>query len=968
MVAHYMFFVSLFFIYLSEASTSQSIVRGHVDPLADLLGLLHAAEAELHRQENAQTLSFAQVRAACTQVGSNEIQTDESNNGTILEHSSPLVNHLECIAKTKDHEAWEKKHTQESSAVHDVLEMITTSEPLHLSIKSLPAFVHSIRTYPQHQELRGWKSHSPSRSGEVFDLAADRPLTRTNPMLLSVSQDEIETRPAGAVVLSDRAKLRNGEDVSAKQETSVGTKSATTQSLGMSHFSPNIVDTSKTPCAVRAAREETLLLQKNRDIADVDAQMSAKASRIEALHQSIAEVDRQVMKLTATRKTEHTESKEAAAAGVSAVNVIQHAIKRFEGCSDSKSTRIKRERNRSSLRQPMTKVADGDQGVATEIGESVVMLEQLKVNLEHASAQALRDESMALQDYANAMASSADQRQSITAQLREATKSGREVDELQRRRLKLLKEKEQIDQHLNVLQHQCASTCHTCATGNINADPKQVLDADRLEMQMRKEFGDVNYYMLVILGLVLVCSVLICVLVCVIRQMYRSSSRTPRGSSSSRARFEVARAPGSDRRVQLPNYTSEIHGAVQVETVQAEAVPPRQPGSSDDFPPTPSFMPPKPVGERQPGHQDTLFSILKKQGSPERGSMGSAQGSQNQSMVSDESNSMWGAWSGHELTDEQIDMMVREAEAKQQKERMRQHLVDEGREALQERPRPWWKPEGGPRFSPQPLDRQSSVTSRQSSVPTLLHPGEEAGPASSGTPPKIPTPPLSAGIGTPPSDDLTIQGVSMFQALEKKGSAFMTPHTRQPRWSLGSDGGPTSSMGISLHSPDRVLSARDGREQTTPQSTQQQVTTPGKWLWSPNSLNNFRSLTPPPMPGEPAPSAPPRRAQSSSHSARPRSLGSNPAVAPKSPPVSSRVTLEGPTAFVYQQYGSTPSASSAAPLQYGTTPPPTPPNLIRGNNGHPVAVPPVVPPLWRNLTPPHSARDQYMMRSPAQHR
>merc|ERR1719161_1590585 len=516
-------------------------------------------------------------------------------------------------------------------------------------------------------------------------------------------------------------------------------------------------------------------------------------------------------------------------------------------------------------------------------------------------------------------------------------------------------------------------------------------------MKLRNHFGKVSYYMLVILGLSVVCTCLVCVLACIIRQLYRFSSRRQRSSSSPRSSRSQGsdRRPGSDRRAQLPNYSADIHGPVQtyegsaeVLTVQAYAVPQSSVGSSSNLAPTPSFLPPLPrpiqTPERHPDSQETLGSILKKQTpSPER--------AQHESMVSDESSSIWGAWNGADLTDEQIDMMVREAEAKQRQERLRQQLVDEGRLDPGSTPaRPWWKPEGVPRLSPQPSSVSRMSTGAQSSVPTLLPFQSEEGGFPSVMSGPATTPAFqgftSSGLpGTPPSDSSQrqIQGVSMLRPTEAqrpdgKSGVFSTPKPRQ-RWSLGSDG-PQFNAGnrVTLHSPDRVEpgAAPQGRDLTPPHGPHpSQVTTPGKWQFSPNNQNRsltppplpgeLRSLTPPPgrLPGEPLPSAPPRPAQP----ARPRSLGvpplpsvptrgKTPPLTPplsKTPPQSNRssMVVENPSQVVLQQSKFLDQWKDVH-QQYGSTPPPTPPSLIRGGNGPPAAVLPV----WRSLTPPTSAR------------
>lgn len=385
-------------------------------------------------------------------------------------------------------------------------------------------------------------------------------------------------------------------------------------------------------------------------------------------------------------------------------------------------------------------------------------------------------------------------------------------------------------------------------------------------------------------------------------------------------------------------------------------------------------------------------------------------------MLSDESSSIWGAWNGNELTDEQIDMMVREAEAKQRQEKLRQHLLDEGQAALAEKPRPWWKPEGPEgTLVPDPrLSHVPSITSITSSVPTLLMHGGEVSRMSSN---QVPLTQGEEGTGASSSNQpmlvqgqsdpevSTIQGISMLQPYEGQNvgpttrssgerphsiGAFTTPHNKKPRWSLGSDGG-----NVSLQSPDRVMDMRESKDPTTstPPSAKRPVNTPGKWLWSPKSI--ARSL--PPLPGPPTPpvsvqgGTPPMTGgragtppcdfpeYTSSRLGVVRqefSGGTPPLTPPLTPPgePGSSAALARAQAARPRSMGATSAMSTVSPA-VGTDghrstlmvqQPPTPPTSYRQHRGTtPPPTPPnlirgnngqqvVVPPLWR--TPPSSAR------------
>lgn len=990
MVAYYMFFVSIICTCLSRALAGHSIVGGHVDPLTDLMGLLHSAQEELHRQEDTEIESFAQAMAACAEAGLDGI-TENRNVSTVKAPRQTAIqtalltnaNRLDCVAKAKHHEAWEKRHKKESSAVRDVLDMVSSSDALHVSIQSSPVLQ---KQHTQQQVLRGWKAyHSPS--------------SQSNSMLLSVSQDEIETLPIGSVessVSPTERRSRQGKTMeaagsqgaqsSSTKKSEASTSPVGTKSLAVSehvtvvpHISPNlaVAEADKVPCQVGVERQKASLLQQNLDITELGAEIEVRASKIEDLHRSLTQMDRRVMQLTSARKQEHQVSVNAASARVAASKVIEHAIAIFEMCgiprgaalqgvdtrSDKFSTAARKEKIQSSLRHLVTK-AEEDQGTSNpemglkyipEIGESMVMLDQLRANLDAAASSAVKEEAHAVQEYAKAMSSSADQREVVTVELAQSMKAEAAVDELQKRRLKLMNEREQVQEHLELLQRKCGSS---------EVKNSTMIDADALELKIRKHFGENNYYMITIFGLAVVCTVLACVLACVCRQLLLFSRRR-RGRQ-----FHAASPESSARlsqRTQLPDYTTALHGPVQATEVHRPA------GSSFDpvhQPPTPSFLPPRPGVDIRPPSQEPVGGILKKtpSGSPCKTP---------DPVPSEESGSIWGAWSGHELTDEQIDMMVREAEARQRQEQLRQHLVDEGRETLTDKPRPWWKPDKSPLLSP-----QHSISS---SVPTLLK--------ADGNSPPLPERAPSSSL-RPTSDDRMIQGVSMLQPQSEMAQSlgpgshksqslgpgssfdrrsagerayhsmgpFNTPLTKQGRSSLGSDAfrGNVSLPFTPPYSP-KLYSGRDvPLDQATPQS----VVTPGKWLWSPKSAS--RSLTPPAGPCEPSP----RR----THQARPRSIGGTTGLSGlnsqggkgPTPPESSRsaVLIDAPMPSQLPQ----PQLVQQFVQQYGGTPPPTPPSLIRGNNGQQIVVPPLVPPIWRNFTPPSSARDRYLMRSPGQQR
>jgi len=472
--------------------------------------------------------------------------------------------------------------------------------------------------------------------------------------------------------------------------------------------------------------------------------------------------------------------------------------------------------------------------------------------------------------------------------------------------------------------------------------------------------------------------VLLCILACVCRQLYLFANR-------SRGRFTPSPRAQSER-VQLPYSIPNIHGPV----VQAEAVS----GSSEDRPPTPSFMNPRPVVEGQMTHE-SLASILKKQSSPDK-----TPHTPHDSMMSDES-SLWGAWNGHELTDEQIDMMVREAEAKQRGQQVRQHLMNEGRLTTATQPRPWWKPEGGPsgRLSPQhsthasdigPISDVQTISRLSSATMPPIVSGDESGETGAPSSSHLPMHRTS-------SPDHIVQGVSMLQpqktqslgpaSSSKRRSSgergvqsmglLATPHTKPRHSSLGSDGGRSI---ISLKSPENVISGRDitppiTRDQATPQSVHQQVTTPGNWSWSPT---NQRSMTPPNQRSMTPPNTslrvepPVSTAQRRVHQSVPGSLRIGGTVGlsgvsqqgTKTPPESDRSAVIVPplpqfSQLPHQQHGT------------GTTPPPTPPTLIRANRAANPGQQVVVPPIWRN-TPPTSrsstSQDIPRLRSPTAHR